>query len=157
MKKTLSIITIILFAFSLPGCCAEPRFTNFSKYENDFTAVADFLTDYYARNNCSDEIIVDFTNGTMFLHTGSAGRDDDIAISADDLFAAVTTVENQGFDYALVSQDYLVFWKDETHYYGLLHSHAPKHSISVLREWYTGMDTAKINSEWYEIGALNSI
>lgn len=166
MKKLLYISTVIMLMFTLSGCSlffslpgyfAEPRFTDFDQYESDFTAVANFLANYYIGNQFNERITVDFSNGAMFLDADFIGRHNDIAVSADDLFTAITTVENQGFRYAWVAQDYVIFWEDETKYYGLLHSQTPQKAISEIRKWYTSMDAAKINSEWYEIGALHAI
>lgn len=155
MKRLLSAFIVLAFMF-LPGCSSEPRFTDFDRYASDFTAVADFLTNYYANNQFSDPMTVDFTDGTMFLYVNPLGVDK-TAISANDLFQAVSTVESHGFGYAWVTQDYIIFWEDETKYYGLLHAQSPRKAISEIRQWYKGMDSAKINNEWYEIGALNSI
>lgn len=157
MKKFLSVITAILLILPLVGCAAEPRFTDFDAYEADFTAVADFLEDYYTANGCSDRTTVEFSNGGMFLYNEFADSEDNTVLSAEGLNAAITSVENWGFDYAWVSQDCVVFWEDETKYYGLLYSQTPKHAIAALREWYSGMDTAKLSANWYEVGALNAI
>jgi hypothetical protein len=155
MKRLFAIVIATLF--SLTRCTAEAQFTDFDHYETDFTAVAGFLNDYYASQRFNDRITVGFKAGAMCLYIDPTGGMAQTALPADNLFNAVTTVEEQGFTYAWVTADYIIFWEDETHYYGILHSQTPQNAISEIRSWYKGMEYAKISSEWYEIGILNSI
>ena len=62
------------------------------------------------------------------------------------------------FDHLWVGEDYVIFWNDETHTYGLLYAAAPRRVIrQIKRDWYETMNSARLDDHWYEIGQLGTL
>ncbi len=51
----------------------------------------------------------------------------------------------------------MIFWEDETGYYGVLWSDKLAEAISSIREDRPYLKSRKLSTEWYEVGALGSI
>ncbi len=52
----------------------------------------------------------------------------------------------------------MIFWEDETGYYGVFWSDKPNEAVSHIREDSRPyMKSRKLTKEWYEVGALDSI
>lgn len=83
----------------------------------------------------------------------------DDAIQSDEaLSPSIKKIREKGFTYIEVAQDYMIFWEDETGYYGVLWSDKPTEAISRIREDFRPhMKSRKLSKEWYEVGALDSI
>ena len=98
----------------------------------------------------SDYITLSFSSdGTVVCDQ----QDMTLSEVSDEISQAVSLVR-QKFAYLHVYSDYVVFWEDETKYYGLLWSETPRLTIIRMQEEYYNFDKIKINSEWYVIGAL---
>lgn len=69
----------------------------------------------------------------------------------DDLKTSLDIAEKE-FDFLWVEDGNVVFWNDETKVLGLFYSANPKSYIKSLEEWYTGMDSERINENWYTVG-----
>ncbi len=123
---------------------------NFREASSDFEAVAEVCLEYYKGNpsedgrktlSVCDGYIEDYTDGSTLTLTGEQIK------SFERL--------KEDFDFLWVTENTVIFWRDETKYYGLIYSDNP---LSVIREmksdWYKAADYHRINSHWYEIGVF---
>lgn len=159
MKKTIvfvlvtAFLLVIVFTMGLVGYrLNQPDFENFQEYEDDFILIKNFLVDYNIARNDASRLIVDI--GSQFLSIN--GTD----ISDNSIEDSVKAIYDKGFTYIEMDNGYIIFWEDETGYYGVLWSSNPKKAISQKIEDahpYMNMKTKKLSNEWYEIGALDSI
>ena len=73
---------------------------------------------------------------------------------------SVKAIYDKGFTYIEINDDCIIFWEDETGYYGVLWSANPQNAIDQKKEDarpYMNMKFKKLSNEWYEIGALDAI
>ena len=153
MKRIIVALLVVVFMVGLAGCqLLRPDFEDFQEYEDDFVIVKNFLVDYNIAHNDVSRLIVDI--GSQFLSIN--GTD----ISDSSIEDSVKAIHDKGFTYIEMDNDYIIFWEDETGYYGVLWSSTPKKAISQKKEDarpYMNMKSKKLSNEWYEIGALDSI
>ena len=134
----------------LSGCNTKADFDNFSDYEDDFDAVVQFVLEYVHQRNAVDTFIVDIGDDYIKI--------DDAFQSDETLSPSIKRIREKGFTYIEVAQDYMIFWEDETGYYGVLWAEKPTEAISSIREDSRPyMKSRKLSKEWYEVGALDSI
>lgn len=150
MKKLISFVLALFCVIGLFGCNSKADFDDFSDYEADFVAIKNFLVDFNFSRNDTSRLLVDI--GSQFLSI--EGTD----ISVRTIEDSVKSIYDKGFTYIEVAQDYMIFWEDETGYYGVLWSDSPTKAISSIREDSRPyMKSRKLSREWYEVGALDSI
>ena len=153
MKRIIVFLLTIVFLVSITGCgLIQPDFENFREYEDDFVTVKNFLVDYNFARNDTSRLIVDI--GSQFLSIN--GTD----ISDNSIEDSVKAIYDKGFTYIEVDKDYIIFWEDETGYYGVLWSSNPQNAVRQKKEDarpYMNMKSKKLSNEWYEIGALDAI
>jgi hypothetical protein len=127
----------------------QPDFEDFQSYEADFVCVKNFLVDYFSRNDTS-RLIVDLNSQFLTI--------DGVEISDSTIEDSVKAIYDKGFTYIEINADCMIFWEDETGYYGVLWSSNPRRSINqIVESSRPYMKSRKLSSEWYEVGALNSI
>ena len=129
----------------------QPAFEDFAEYEESFRIVRDYLLDAdTARNDVAPYRIL---LNEDILAASDVQPDDPVA-----LLKAVRILSEKGFDYVRIEENYMIFWEDETGYYGVLCSHDPMAAIKDIKKKNPGMKSIKITDEWYEVGvALHSI
>ena len=154
MKKLIAAILAIVCAFVGLVCYRwnKPDFEDFQEYKDDFVRVKNFLVDYNSVRNDDFLLFVDI--GSQFLSIN--GTD----ISGSSIEDSVKAIHDKGFTYIAIKNDYIIFWQDETGYYGILWSSNPQKAVRQQKEAarpYMNMKSKKLSNEWYEIGALNSI
>ena len=151
MKKLIALVLAIGCALGMAGCqLNKPDFEDFQEYEDDFVAVKNFLVDFNTTHNDAVPLIVDI--GSQFLSI--KGTD----ISDPSIEDSVKAIYDKGFSYIEMHDDYIIFWEDETGYYGVLWSLNPKKSINlIIEDSRPYMKSKKLSNEWYEVGALDSI
>lgn len=150
MKKILSYILVIVCILGLSGCTGKVDFSDFSEYEKDFHAVVDFVLEYTNQRNADFTFTVDMKDGRIKV--------DDSFQSPDSLSESIKKISEKGFSYIEVGEDYMIFWKDETGYYGVLWSNNPRNAISSITKGSRPyMKSRKLTDEWCEVGALDSI
>lgn len=154
MKKLVAWVLAIVCAFGgMVGYqWSKPDFKDFQEYKDDFVQVKNFLVDYNSARNDTSRLRVDI--GNQFLSIN--GTD----ISDSSIENSVKAIRDKGFTYIELKDDYIVFWEDETGYYGVLWSLNPQKAVRQQKETarpYMNMKSKKLSSEWYEIGALDSI
>ena len=153
VKKLIALVLLLVCVLGLVGCrLIQPDFEDFQEYKDDFVAVKNFLVDYNISRNDASRLIISI--GSQFLSIN--GTD----ISDSSIEDSVKSIYDKGFTYIEIDDDYIIFWEDETGYYGVLWSANPQKAISQKKEDarpYMNMKSKKLANEWYEIGALNSI
>ena len=150
MKRTIALLLMLVSVFGLAGCNIKPDFDNFSDYEEDFEAVVRFVLEYVHQRNAVDTFIVDIGDEHIKI--------DDAFQSDETLSPSIKKIREKGFTYIEVAEDYMIFWEDETGYYGVLWSGKPTEAISNIREDSRPyMKSRKLSKEFYEVGALDSI
>ena len=150
MKRILLILISVMIMIGMGGC---------RKYENelltsnkaDFLALVEFARAYYDghKSEEQDHIAIDFYNDG-FRDLSSVTMIEDIP---DEMYESAKVIGSE-FDCLWVNDLYVIFWEDETKYYGLLWSETPKEAIASVKEWYSGVEYHKLENNWYEIGAF---
>ena len=160
MNKKTWILPVLCLAVFLVGVLSyvglavyrfyQPAFEDFAEYEESFKIVRDYLLDAdTARNDGAPYRIL---LNEDILTASDVQPDDSVA-----LLEAVRVLSEKGFDYVRIEANYMIFWEDETGYYGVLYSHDPKAAIKDIKKKNSGMKSIKITNEWYEVGvALHS-
>lgn len=150
MKKFIALLLIIACVFGLVGCNTKADFDDFSDYEEEFKAVVHFVLEYVQQRNAVDTFTVNIGDGYIKV--------DEAFQSDESLSPAIKKIREKGFTYIEVAQDYMIFWEDETGYYGVLWSDKPTEAISNIRkDSRSYMKSRKLSKEFYEVGALDSI
>lgn len=150
MKKIIALLLMLVCVSGLAGCNTKADFDNFSDYEDDFDAVVQFVLEYAHQRNAVDTFTVNIGDDHIKI--------DDAFQSDEALSPSIKKIREKGFTYIEVAQDYMIFWEDETGYYGVLWSDKPTEAISSIREDFRPhMKSRKLSKEWYEVGALDSI
>ena len=150
MKKIIALLLMLVCVSGLAGCNTKADFDNFSDYEDDFDAVVQFVLEYAHQRNAVDTFTVNIGDDYIKI--------DDAFQSDEALSPSIKKIREKGFTYIEVAQDYMIFWEDETGYYGVLWSDKPTEAISSIREDFRPhMKSRKLSKEWYEVGALDSI
>ena len=149
MKKIVSLL-LLTCVLGLAGCNAKADFDNFSDYEDDFETVVQFVLEYVQQRDAVDTFTVNIDDGYIKI--------DEAFQSDESLSPAIKRIREKGFTYIEVAQDYMIFWEDETGYYGVLWSGKPTEAISNIREDSRPyMKSRKLSKGFYEVGALDSI
>ena len=150
MKKLISFVLALFCILGLSGCNTKADFDNFSDYEDDFDAVVQFVLEYAHQRNAVDTFTVNIGDDHIKI--------DDAFQSDEALSPSIKKIREKGFTYIEVAQDYMIFWEDETGYYGVLWSDKPTEAISRIREDFRPhMKSRTLSKEGYEVGALDSI
>ena len=150
MKKIIALLLMLVCVSGLAGCNTKADFDNFSDHEDDFDAVVQFVLEYAHQRNAVDTFTVNI--GDYYIKIDDAFQSDEA------LSPSIKNIREKGFTYIEVAQDYMIFWEDETGYYGVLWAEKPTEAISSIREDSRPyMKSRKLSKEWYEVGALDSI
>lgn len=153
MKKVIALFLTLVFVLGMTGCqLHQPNFKDFQEYESDFILVKNFLMDYNFDSNDEAPLIVDLNDRFLTIN----GEE----ISDSSIEDSVKAIYDKGFTYIEINDDCIIFWEDETGYYGVLWSANPQNAIDQKKEDarpYMNMKFKKLSNEWYEIGALDAI
>ena len=76
----------------------------------------------------------------------------DVEFSEYDNLKDEIDIAKKEFSYLWIEDGNIVFWNDETKVLGLVYSSNPQSYIESLKEWYNGMDSERINENWYTVG-----
>jgi hypothetical protein len=148
-KKYVSLILVFILAIALSACKERVCFEDFKNYENDFEKAALFLCGINETGN-EKTVTVYIKNGDFMLENK--------VISNSTVSASIEKVSEKGFTYAKVYKDHIIFWKDETGYYGLIWV-SPTGSLGAKEiQSLHNIKLRPLLGNWYEVGtALNSI
>lgn len=142
----LAVISVLAVYFYIYG--GKVRFDNFDELSDDYEAVAELCLGYYKEKpseegrktiDICDGYLEDYTDGSTVELDGEQNK-------------ALETVKEK-IDFLWVSEDSVIFWEDETKYYGLIYSDRPLSVIGEIKsDWNKWVEYHRINSHWYEIG-----
>lgn len=162
MKKGIIITIAILLAFIVGVasyffvCGGEPEIENFDAISDDYEIIAKASIKYYNELSVKDERITFLTydDNMEVLDLKNPSNDGVVINLNEEEKSAIKTIYKE-FDYMWVTKDYVIFWQDETKYYGLVYSKNPLSTIwNMKSDWYESAEYHRINSNWYEIGAF---
>ena len=149
MKRVLPIVIIVVMLISFSACASrKAKFENFADCKADFETVSNFLRSYYVDQDYSGSATFEFIDGNIWK---------DSLVVSEEYAEEIKTIQQNGFTYVWVEEEHTIFWQDETKYYGVLFSEDPKAALRSVKEWYDELKSKKLDKNWYEIGALNSI
>ncbi len=154
MKKGIAIFVAVLLAvitvfgvyFYIFG--GKVQNENFDEVSADYEAIAELCLEYYNESYDKDERI------TLFIHDNYLDTDGSTLTLTDEQNKALETVrESFGGGCLWVTEDTVIFWRDETKYYGLVYSDNPLTAVRKMKsDWYESVEYHRINSHWYEVG-----
>ena len=162
MKKRIMIILTILLAFILVVTSyffvygGEPEIENFNDVSANYETIANAAIKYYnALSYKAERRTLILYNDHMEESNAKNPLEDQVIINlTEEEKKAIKSVDEE-FSYLWVTNEYVIFWQDETKYYGLVYSEKP---LTIIREmkndWYDAVEYHRINSNWYEIGAF---
>lgn len=149
MKRLLCVFMIAVLLLSFSACSGtKAKFENFADCKADFETVSNFLHSCYVDNHYSGSATFEFIDGDIWK---------DSLVVSEEYAEELKTLQQNGFTYAWVEEDNIIFWQDETKAYGVLFSENSKAALETVKEWYDGLKSKKLDENWYEIGALDSI
>ena len=149
MKRVLPIVIIVVMLISFSACASrKAKFENFADCKADFETVSNFLRSYYVDQDYSGSATFEFIDGNIWK---------DSLVVSEEYAEEIKTIQQNGFTYVWVEEEHTIFWQDETKAYGVLFSEDPKAALRSVKEWYDELKSKKLDKNWYEIGALNSI
>ncbi len=157
MTRYAKIITALIAALTVTlcffGCQAKEAPDYFSQNSDAYAKLKDFALEYFKDN--ADALDSEYLT-LSFSREGAVTCDQSDTVLSDvsEEITQAASLVRQKFEYLHVYSDYVVFWEDETKYYGLLWSETPRRAAIRMEEDYYDFDKIKINSEWYVIGSL---
>lgn len=162
MKKAIVITIAILLAFIVGFASyffiwgGKPQVENFDDISGDYETIAKASMKYYNElPNKNDRITVLTYDDHMEVSNYKNPLEDNVVINLNEEEKSAIKTINKEFNYMWVTEDYVIFWEDETKYYGLVYSENPLLTIwNMKSDWYESMEYHRINSNWYEIGAF---
>lgn len=152
MKKLIVLVLAVLCVVSVVVFkTSKPIFKDFDEYSNAFVAVRNFILENNSVESDVQQLIVDLDESILYLSQDKVENE-------ETLLSAVKKLSDKDFSYVEVKKDYMIFWDDETGYYGVLWSSNPKPAIKcIVKEARPYMKSRKLSSEWYEVGELDSL
>lgn len=162
MKKAIIITIAILLAFIVGFASyffiwgGKPQVENFDDISGDYETIAKASMKYYNElPNKNDRITILTYDDHMEVSNYKNPLEDNVVINLNEEEKSAIKTINKEFNYMWVTEDYVIFWEDETKYYGLVYSENPLSTIwNMKSDWYESMEYHRINSNWYEIGAF---
>ena len=161
MKKGIIIILAILLAFILISFITsyffvyggEPEIENFNDVSAAYETIANVAMKYYNESTDKDERICLTIKEDCLLDDSLL--EDNIVINLNKEEKQAIKSVDEAFMCLWVTDEYVIFWEDETKYYGLVYSENPLSTIWAMKsDWYESIDYHRIDSDWYEIGAF---
>ncbi len=163
MKKGFIVVITLLLAFIIGVvshsfvCGGKPEIENFDSISDDFEIIAKASMKYYNESSDKDKrITIGIYDDCMSVYNrDDLGYDTKINLNEEEK-TALKTVDSVFSSGALwVTEDYIIFWEDETKYYGLVYSEKPLSAIlNMESDWDRDIEYHRINKNWYEIGAF---
>lgn len=159
MKKVI-VITLAIFLAFIVGVVAyffvfggQPQIENFNDISGDYETIANVAMKYYNESTDKNERICLTTKEDHLLY--DTLLEDSIVINLNEEEKQAIKSVDKSFMSLWVTDEYVIFWEDETKYYGLVFSEKPLSTIWDMKtDWYDGVEYHRINNNWYEIGAF---
>ncbi len=160
MKKSIAIFVAVLLAvftasagyFYIFG--GRVQIEGFDEISGDYEIIADTSLRYFKEISAENERITlliydkynyleDYTNGSTLTLTDEQNK------------ALKTVKESFGRGCLWVTENTVIFWRDETKYYGLVYSDNPLSAVREMKsDWFSSAEYHRINSNWYEVGVF---
>jgi hypothetical protein len=131
------------------------HFKDFSEYKDDFATVSTFLRSYYTENAFPGRVRFRFSDSKLILWFTDSALSERKVIPVDFLDQHVSDVQSKKLVEGWIEENMIIFWEDETKYYGLLYSERPITSLISVGKWFESMSINKLDRYWYEIGVLD--
>ena len=150
----LAFILVVTSYFFVYG--GEPEIENFNDVSANYETIANVAMKYYTELTDKDDRITLLTyDDHMKVSNYKNPLEDRVVVNlSEEEKSAIKTIDKE-FDYMWVTKDYVIFWEDETKYYGLIYSKNPLSTIwDIKSDWNEGMEYNRKNSNWYEIGSF---
>ena len=150
----LAFILVVTSYFFVYG--GEPEIENFNDVSANYKTIANAAIKYYnALSYKAERRTLILYNDHMEESNAKNPLEDQVIINlTEEEKKAIKSVDEE-FSYLWVTNEYVIFWQDETKYYGLVYSEKP---LTIIREmkndWYDAVEYHRINSNWYEIGSF---
>ncbi len=146
------LIVIIFFVSYYFIWGGKPQIKKFDSVSNDYEIIAELSLEYYNKLSSEDEHITLFIYDDYFEDYTNNCK---VNLNAEQKDALKSVNEKFGKGCLWVTENSVVFWRDETKYYGLVYSENPLSTIRDMKsEWYNSLEYHRINSNWYEIGVF---
>lgn len=150
----LAFILVVTSYFFVYG--GEPEIENFNDVSANYETIANVAMKYYKELTDKDDRITLLTyDDHMKVSNYKNPLEDRVVVNlSEEEKSAIKTIDKE-FDYMWVTKDYVIFWEDETKYYGLVYSENSLSTIWDMKsDWYESIEYHRIDSNWYEIGAF---
>ncbi len=156
MKKIVLVVILIVLALILSVVTyfyvwgGKPYVENFDDISHNYETIAKLSLEYYNQSSQKNGHI------TLFIYDDyieDITNKDTINLTNEQKDAIKTINKKFGGGCLWVTEDAVIFWRDETKYYGLVYSENPLSTIWDMKTgWYEGVEYHRIDSNWYEIG-----
>jgi hypothetical protein len=130
------------------------QFEDFAECKDDFMVLCTFLRSYYSENGCSGRVVFRFSEDSVVFRLAGSTLSDYKVISVDFLTGQIPAAQNKRLVEGWIEENMIIFWENETKYYGLLYSERPILSLISIKSWHSGLESNKLDRNWYEIGVL---
>ncbi len=131
------------------------HFKDFAECKDDFVAVSTFLRSYYTENMYSGRVGFRFSDSKLVLWFSDSALSERKVVPVDFLDQQVSAMQSKQLAEGWIEENMIIFWKNETKYYGLLYSERPITSRISVGKWFHAMSMNKLDRYWYEIGVLD--
>lgn len=124
---------------------------DFEKVVHDYSKIRDILFKHYNKENYSEMLILDIDKSNFEIIDG----DKKINMNDEEKKALEKICETSykgHYSFIWVTENYIIFWEDETKLYGVIYSKEFKESIEEIKKWYDGVQFRRVEGDWYEIG-----
>ena len=157
MKKYI-LASMVLLVVTICLIQAYLFYSNESLYIKDFEAVAedylkikDIIFEYYNKDNSSEKLIMDIDKSEFVIIDGNKKIDMNEA-ERNSLKRICETSYKGQYNFIWVTENYIIFWQDETKMYGVIYTDNFKETEEEIKKWYDGVEFRKIDEGWYELG-----
>lgn len=147
---SLAVITVFGVYFYIFG--GKPQIEGFDEISGDYEIIADASLGYFREVSAENERITlliydnyleDYTVGNTLTLTDEQNK------------ALKTIKKSLGGGCLWVTEDTVIFWRDETKYFGLVYSDKPLSAVREMKsDWFSNAEYHRINSNWYEVGVF---
>lgn len=141
----IGLLICCVFAF-LSKNFNQPLINNFDALSKDYDAIVDLVSSYSVGKDMSNGHVTIIIRENSLIH-----NETEIEMTEEQKESLKVINENsyKEFDYIWASEEFVIFWEDETKYYGLLYSENPSDAIAGLN---MNLEQNKVTDQWYEIG-----
>jgi len=140
---------LMMFVASLHSSIYIKQFSN---QKEKYSSIVKLLENNYKTNDVKETITVNISNDFNLLNEKriiimSEKQKEDLK------YICKNSHDGNGYDYIHVDPYYIIFWQDETKYYGIMFLNNEKDGIKQFKNHYNDeLQYRKIEDHWYEVG-----